>query len=190
MPSCGLHSQAPLPAPSQALRKRHHSPPLPRAPPVPTTWSWAQLWVAFSFSFLASLGLLNLMFLQVIRKVISFFLISASGEAKHREQRIRPYWTPLEWLRSVEDAGCQVAEEALTLRWESRSQRDSFLHSSAHHGLHSLAGRLTWLCAPSVHVVGLGAVPGTACSQGLGAGQVGIRCYQKLDRAERWTPTS
>lgn len=97
---------------------------------------------------------------------------------KHREQHIGSYQAPLKQLRAVEDDGCQVAEETLTLRWKSRSQQDSCLCSWAHHGLHSLAGQLTWLCAPSVHAAGLGAVPSTTCS--WGAGQVGIRCYQKL----------
>lgn len=116
------------------------------------------------------------------------YSLKARGEAKHRKQQIRPYLAPLERLWSVEDAGCWVAEEAIILRWKSRSQWDSILCSWAHHGLRSLAGRLTWLCAPSVHAPGLGAVPGTACS--WGAGQVGIKCYQKPDGAEWWTPTS
>lgn len=99
-------------------------------------------WWLFIFFLFSLVGLLNLMFLLIIRKVISFFLISAREEAKHKEQQIRPYQTPGKHLRAVEHAGCRAAEEARTLRWDSRSPPDSFHRSRSHHGLYSLAGRL------------------------------------------------
>lgn len=61
------------------------------------------------------------------------------------------------------------AEEALALRQDSRSWQDSLLHCHAHHGLHSLAGRLTCLCA--LGAAGLGAAPGSTCAQGVGLGR-------------------
>ncbi|XP_004408533.1 PREDICTED: uncharacterized protein LOC101385927 [Odobenus rosmarus divergens] len=70
------------------------------------------------------------------------YSLKARGEAKQRAAD----QTILSSLRAAETrGGCWLssAEEGLTLRWESRCQRDSFLCSWAHHGLHSLAGRLT-----------------------------------------------
>lgn len=106
---------------SQTFRKMGCSCHSSRALLVPTVWSSAQLSVPFILSFLASVSLLNLRFLQVIRKMISFFLISAREEVKHREQQIRPYQAPLEQLRAVKDGSCRAAEEAVAVKWESRS---------------------------------------------------------------------
>ena len=68
---------------------------------------------------------------KVLKKVTSFFLISARTGAKHRtadQSRLRDLGEA-EPAPCVEDvAHCKV-EEPFVLRWESRFQQDSFSHS-------------------------------------------------------------
>lgn len=72
------------------------------------------------------------------------FTFRKRREAKHREQQIRPHRTPLERL-SLSRGGCWLpsCRGGPGSEGESRSQPHSFRPTRAHHGLHSLAGRLT-----------------------------------------------
>lgn len=72
-----------------------------------------------------------------------FLFNFSKGRGEAQRAADQTILSSLRAAETVEDAGCQVADEGLTLRWESRSQRDSVLCSWAHHGLHPLAGRLT-----------------------------------------------
>lgn len=61
-------------------------------------------------------GLVNVMLLQILRKVTYFFLISERGERQSTESS-RSYHTELYWsVGTVGDAGCRAAEEAPALR--------------------------------------------------------------------------
>lgn len=73
-------------------------------------------------------NLLTFMVPKVLKKVTSFFLISARTEAKQRtadQSRLRALGEA-EPAHCVEDVGCCEAEEPFVLRWESGFQQDSF----------------------------------------------------------------
>ena len=137
-----------------------------------------------SFSFLASV-VYWIQALQIIRKVISFFLISARGEAKHRELQIRPSWPSLPGAAETSGECWLSGPSSEVGRLLSMGQLPG---SWVHHGLHSLTGQLTWPVPPAC--VLLDWVPcQVPPALGLGARLVSVRCSQKPD-SSRWPQAS
>lgn len=63
--------------------------------PVPSLWFRAQHWVAF-YVLASVVGLVNLMLVQILRKVTYFFLISERG-ARQSTESSRSDHTELHW---------------------------------------------------------------------------------------------